>query len=124
MRGNRCGHPNHNRCARSRRNVYGSGKLVSCIGISIITGTDQAPVALSSTASPKLALVNLGLLSLFKDLALFINNQKVKGDSQLYAYKAYMYNLLAVSTATKAHQLASCGWIDEAKKYDDVTNAG
>jgi len=101
------------------------GSSYLALAISIITGTDQAPVALSSTAAPKLALVNLGLSSLFKDLALFINNQKVEGDSQLYAYKAYMYNLLAASTATKAHQLASCGWIDdEAKKYDDVTNAG
>ena len=66
------------------------------LSFSIVTGTNKAPVALSLSAIPNVALVNLGLSSLFKDLALFINNQKVEGDSQLYAYKAYLYNLLAL----------------------------
>src|SRR3981189_1298135 len=45
------------------------GSWYLALAISIFTGTDQAPVALpSGGTAPKLALVNLGLSSLFKDV--------------------------------------------------------
>src|SRR3977135_3171295 len=71
-----------------------------------IVGASDAAVA----ATSKVALVNLALSSLFKDVSLLINNQKVEGDSQMYAYKSYIYNLLAASVAFKKHQLAASGW--------------
>src|SRR3981189_202360 len=37
------------------------GSSYLALAISIITGTDQAPVALSSTAAPKLALIDVAL---------------------------------------------------------------
>src|SRR3981189_2555757 len=50
--------------------------------------TDQAPVALSSSTAPKLALVNQGLCS-FAVVAIGCDESRgVEGDSQLYAYKA------------------------------------
>ena len=56
---------------------------------------------------------------------MLINNQKVEGDSQTYAYKSYIYNLLAAGVACKKHQLAACGWVtDDAKKFDAEDNEG
>jgi len=90
------------------------------ISCSIVGASDAALAATS-----KVALVNLALSSLFKDVSLLINNQKVEGDSQMYAYKSYIYNLLAASVACKKHQLAASGWVtDDAKKFDDETNEG
>jgi len=94
------------------------------ISCSIVTGTNDAPVALVEK-TPKVALVNLALASLFKDVTLLINNSKVEGDSQMYAYKSYIYNLLAAGVACKKHQLAACGWVsDDAKKFDAEDNEG
>src|SRR5271156_5141901 len=73
----------------------------------------------------KVGVINLALSSLFKDVAILINNQKIEGDSQMYAYKSYLYNLLAASSMCKKYQLAAAGWTaDEAEKYDLEANAG
>src|SRR5271156_3756496 len=73
----------------------------------------------------KVGVINLALSSLFKDVAILINNQKIEGDSQMYAYKSYLYNLLAASSMCKKYQLAASGWTaDEAEKYDLEANAG
>src|SRR3977135_3996023 len=91
------------------------------ISCSIAAGASDAALA----ATNKVALVNLALLSLFKDVTLFNNKQKVEGDSQIYAYKSYIYNLLAASVACKKHQLAASGWVtDDAKKFDGESNKG
>jgi hypothetical protein len=91
------------------------------ISCTIVTGTADAAIAKDA----KVAMVNLALSSLFRDVTLLINNQKVEGDSQMYSYKAYIYNLLAASVACKKHQLAAAGWVtDDAKKFDAEDNEG
>ena len=88
-----------------------------------IVNADDGVIAPADCA--KVALVNMGLSSLFRDVAFLVNNVKVEGDSQLYPYKAYLYNLLGASDTCKKYQLGACGWVsDEAEKYDDKTNKG
>src|SRR3977135_232 len=93
------------------------------LAFTVITGTNEAPVTLAETA--KVAPINLALASFFKDVCLTVNNIKVEGDSQLYAYKAYLYNLLAASVVCKKHQLAASGWMtDTAAQFDLEGNEG
>jgi len=73
----------------------------------------------------KVGLLNFPLGSLFKDVSLYVNNQKVEGDTQMYAYKAYLYNLLGAGAIAKQYQLLAGGWVtDEAEKFDDEANVG
>ena len=75
--------------------------------------------------SNKVALSNLAISSLFKDVSMQINGVKIEGENQLYPYKAYLYNLLSAGESAKKHQLQVCGWVtDEAGKFDHESNAG
>src|SRR5277367_4904793 len=78
-----------------------------------------------AAANNKTAFINFIMHSLFKDISFSINNTKVEGENQLYAFKSYIYALLNCSQQAKSHQMQSQGWApDIAENFDLATNKG
>ena len=77
-----------------------------------------------AAANNKTAFVNFAMHSLFKDISFSINNTKVEGENQMYAFKAYLLAFLNSSQVAKKHQLACAGWHDMANNFDLATNTG
>ena len=68
------------------------------------------------------ALINNGLHSLFSDIKLSLGNTQIEGGDHMYAYKAYLSNLLLFSNAVKSSQLVSAGFIkDTAGEFSDAS---
>src|SRR5437773_3657421 len=68
---------------------------------------------------------NFALGTLFKDVSFLSSNQtKLEGESQQYAYRAYLYALLNGSYSAKKFQLQVAGWMKDApgKVDGDSTN--
>jgi hypothetical protein len=56
---------------------------------------------------------------------MYINTVKVEGDNQMYAYKAYLRQLLGTSYSSKKHHMAFTGWVnDQATRFDLEDNDG
>ena len=71
------------------------------------------------TAEDKVACVNNWLHSAFSDVQLFINGQLVEGGDHMYAYKAYLYNLLIFDRGSKETHLQGSGWYEDTEGYMD-----
>ena len=82
-------------------------------------------LAAESAANNKTAFVNFAMHSLFKDISFSINNTKVEGENQMYAFKAYLLAFLNSSQVAKKHQLGCAGWeYDMANNFDSASNTG
>src|SRR5277367_6266280 len=88
-----------------------------CVAIEGL-GTEKA-------ANYKTTFVNFAMHSLFKDISFSINNTKVEGENQMYAFKAYILAYLNSCQVAKKHQMASTGREhDMANNFDVATNQG
>lgn len=74
-------------------------------------------------AEDVIAPMNNWLHTMFSEVQLEIQNKVVEGGQHLYAYKAYLYNLLSHNKSTKETQLVNSGWFkDTASAINTSTN--
>ncbi len=92
----------------------------------LITGKIVRNNGANLIAADNVAMVNLGLHSMFHDISVYINDQKVEGGHYLYPYKAYMSTLTQYSNASKKYQLSSAGFYKDTPGKHDIPdeNAG
>ena len=84
-----------------------------------------APAAATSSsaavAGTDVAFVNFVLHSMFQDITVYLNGEKVCGGDQVYPYKCMMSTLLAYSDAGLKQQFTAAGFIkDTAGQMDGV----
>ena len=68
--------------------------------------------------------VNNFLHSVFKHVALYINNRAVTVTPSNYSYRAFMENLLSFAYSAKAGRLSAVGWAEEVGKRRKIITDG
>ena len=67
---------------------------------------------------------NFALGTLFKDVSFLSSNQtKLEGESQQYAYRAFLYALINGSYSAKNFQLQVAGWMKDTPGKIDIDSA-
>ena len=83
------------------------------------------PANANLDANVNVAPINNYLHSLFEDITISLNGTTIEGGSHLYAYKAYLTNLLLYGAEAKKTQLQTSGWAkDQAGHFNDAANTG
>lgn len=73
----------------------------------------------------KVGMNNLPIATLFRDVALYLNDVLVEGGQMDYPYKAYFQTMTQFHPAAQSSHMVTQGWYkDEARKFDDATNKG
>ncbi len=92
----------------------------SILTMLLITGKIVRNNGANLIAADNVAMINLGLHSMFHDISVYINDQKVEGGHYLYPYKANMSTLNQYSNAFKKCQLSSAGFYKDIPDTLDV----
>lgn len=63
------------------------------------------------------------LSSLFRQVTVYLNNKPISQADHNFSYRAYIENLLNYGSDASSTHLASCGWVLDSGKLDDLTDA-
>ena len=68
---------------------------------------------LTADAVPAISTTNYLLPAMFEDVAVYLNNVKIEGGTNLYPYKAVLQNELNLSSETRRLQLETSGYLPD-----------
>src|SRR5438477_12428381 len=90
-----------------------------------ITNADGTPIVSKVAGDDQVAFVNNAMHSLFRDVEVRINDKRIEGGDNNYAYKSYIASVFQFSKETQEGQLFSVGFArDDHNAIDTVTNKG
>ena len=93
--------------------IYLKYQILKAAGGSLVAATD------------KVAVTNLPLASLFRDVSLVVGAEQIEGGQQCYPYLAYFPTLLQMHPMAQKSHMRAFGWYrDQAGKFDDKANSG
>lgn len=90
-----------------------------------ITNADGTPIVLKTVGDDQVAFVNNAMHSLFSDVEVRINDKRIEGGDNNYAYKSYIASVFRFSKETQEGQLFSVGFVrDDYNAMDSEENKG